>query len=406
MFNSAGIQQTGATLTICSDCGTVFISAVAVDNSGVVYVSLNGDSALIQGFAYSTPLQNPQEVAYWFNDSSGTYFAGISALNFDGTYVWAAIDGGSGSELAAYTPAALTATSGTLQVSQTITNSVSGAAGIAFDPRSATRGNIFLADSQWQSSETLPITIYSAANSYSYITPSFNDGANPALNTPAGIAIDSSGDVYVADSNNGAIDVYSAAALAYEYSPKPTASLSAKVGGVAIASGASAETLGTQVTYSWSAVGVPAGGTCTVYDNQDTPATFSGLELSGSITLPIPITGEYEVFVSCSYDGVPFTPSPGFTIFVPTPNVAITASVNGASIANGTSEPSDTLVTYEWVATGLPTGSTCNWSATYGGYNNGDPLVDILGLQVPTPDTLTVTCGNGTYSATGSFTVN
>jgi hypothetical protein len=403
VFNSAGVQQSGATITICPDCAIPQVTGVTVDNLGGVYASVNNNAPLIQVFAYTSPLQNPQNVAYWFTDSSGDAWNSITSINFDGRYVWAGIQTTHGPELAAYTPAALNGSTNP-QLSNRITTGVSTAAGIAFDPRGATQGNVLVADAQWQSSETSPITIYSAANSYSSITPNFIDGANPALNTPAGIAIDSSGNVYVADSNSNAIDVYTAAALTYEYSPEPAVSLSAKVGGVTIAQG-TAETPGTSVTYSWSASGVPAGGSCTLSDNLGT-TPIPGLPLSGSqvITIPLSVTGPYVVFVSCSYNSVPFTPTPGFTINPP--NVVITATANGVPIVAGAAAPDYALLEFQWVANGLPAASTCTWSVPGIGSVPGLPLTYGWGFNLfSTPFTFTITCGNGTYSAMASFAV-
>jgi hypothetical protein len=407
VFDSAGVQQTGATITICNDCAYAQITGVTVDNSGVVYASVSGSSPLIQVFAYASPLQNPQNVNYWFTDSSGDEWNSITSIGFDGLYVWAGIQTSNGSELAAYTPAALNGNTNPLQLSNRITNSVSTAAGIAFDERAATQGNILVADAQWQFAETSPITIYSASNFYSYITPNFNDTANPALNTPAGIAIDGSGNVYVADSNNSAIDVYTAAALAYEYSPEPAVSLSAAVGGAAIAQG-TAQAIGTPVTYSWTALAVPAGGSCTLSDNQDTPTVISNLPLSGSQTLSPPVTGDYTVFISCTYSNVQFTPTPSFTIYVPQPTITLTATVNGVPIVQPVTEPQYTLMFFHWNATNMPAGSTCGWSDTNSSYQNGQALQQSEGTENynPGPYTFTVNCGNGTYSApTATFTV-
>ena len=412
VFNSAGVQQTGATITICNDCANAQITGVTVDNSGVVYATINTydvsthtNSALIQVFAYASPLQNPQNVNYWFTDSSGDEWNSITSINFDGHYVWAGIQTTNGSELAAYTPAALNGATNPVQLSNRITNSVSVAAGIAFDARSATHGNILVADAQWQFAETSPITIYSAANFYSYITPIFNDGANPALNTPAGIAIDASGNVYVSDSNNSSIDVYAAASLAYQYSPEPGVSLSAAVNGTSISAGA-VEPIGTPVAYSWTAQGVPTGGTCTLSDNQDTPTVILNLPLSGSQTLAMPVTGAYVVFISCSYDNVQFTPAPSFTINVPTPSVVITATAYGVPIVAGAAVADYANIDFHWVASGMPAGSTCAETLSGVGGSSGLPLTFSLGFYLfSTPLTFNVTCGNGTYSATASFPV-
>lgn len=305
VFNSAGTPIPGATISLAG--GFANPVGVAVDAGGVVYVAFASDQAFIEVFTYPNGLNNgPVAGNSWSNDSTG-YYGQVNALAYDAAAntVLASIAYNAGWEVVSYTPAALQSTANNAVLNPTlITNNVAVPDGIAVDAG----GNVYVANAYYLGSATPAVTEISAGGAPINL---MLGTSNPPLQFPAGVAVDTSGNIYVADGTFSSIDVFNNAGL-FQYIAAPSVSLSATVNNVPVSSA----TVGSAVTYSWAASGVPAGGNCTLYDNND--YALLNLPLTGSQSLTIP-SGDnpYLVSLYCSYGGVSnYTPSSMVSIAV------------------------------------------------------------------------------------------
>jgi sugar lactone lactonase YvrE len=266
VYTQAGLAN--ATPSTAAAIPASYASAVTVDNNGIVYVATNPDNGVITAYQYQPlanqpAMSNPQQLTYWYYDSVG-YFNYLSALAFDGTHVLAVI---SGSEVEVYaTGSATTAGSllstvpnDTLTPVNTITNGLSNPVAVAVDASA----NIYLAQS---GSNT--VNEYSQSGVLGGLTLSAipNSGPPPsqypALANPAGVAVDGAGLIYVANTPNNTIDVYSAAGV-YLYEFLPLVSVGQP----------SLNADGISLTWTWTSLGEPATAKCSFTDTLNASST-------------------------------------------------------------------------------------------------------------------------------------
>jgi hypothetical protein len=132
------------------------------------------------------------------------------------------------------------------------------------------------------------------ASSYLQAVPPGQGNANPPLNGPAGLAVDPLGNLYVSNTQNNTIDVYSALTGDYQYDFLPLITLT-------LTQAANGYTL------TWTSLGIlPANASCTlttsdgVYQNAtESPQNSTGVPLnygysSATLSCPGAIALSYE----------------------------------------------------------------------------------------------------------------
>jgi hypothetical protein len=173
-------------------------------------------------------------------------FTQVGALAYNGNDIVVGI--GSPSAIGFYTPAQLSSTSPPPPAQAPITNGIGGPVSFAFD----SANNLYVANyfansvTRYVAQTGTPPTYSTTASAF---TPMLPSGMSPALQTPQGVAVDASGNVYIANSANNFIYVYNSSG-AYEYTVGVTASLGAS----------SPVALGGTSALTWSVSGLPAGG--------------------------------------------------------------------------------------------------------------------------------------------------
>jgi hypothetical protein len=262
-------------------------------------------------FQSSTPSSPFAQVATWSGDANG-YYSALNGVAVEGSNLLVA----TGSQVVSYALSDVQSTtanqndSNGLPIGVTIpvpastdTNAYLNGVNIAVDAAS----NIYVAagyadystavTSYPSAIATYSPIVYSAATGYSggtltnpsttypqAVQPVPNVTApNPALAGPGGLTVDASGNLYVSNSPNNTVDVYTASSGAYQYDFLPIVTLNATQTGPGA------------YTLTWTSINVePASASCTVvvsadegggtYSNQpqQNPQLSSGIVVSAS----------------------------------------------------------------------------------------------------------------------------
>ena len=285
VFDSTGNLLTNAAIT-----GLTRPLGVTVDGNGNVYVAENqGTTNDIKVFAYiAGPTAAPQLLTTQTQDASTptpVLFTSVGALAYNGHDIVVGI--GSPSAIGFYTPAQMSGLAPPPPAQAPITNGISGPVGLAFDSASNLYVSNYYSNTVTQyaaQAGTVP-TYPTTPSAFALTLPS---GMTPALQTPEGVAVDGSGNVYVDNSPNNFIYVYNSAG-AYQYTVGVTASLAATT--PVPPDGAS--------TLTWSVTGLPEGTACSMTSSDGTyqaqSVAVSGSENTNAVATP----GYYQATLSC-----------------------------------------------------------------------------------------------------------
>jgi YVTN family beta-propeller protein len=285
VFDTAGNLVTNAVIT-----GLTRPLGLTIDGNGHVYVAENQGSVNdIKVFAYNSgPTSAPQLLTTQTQDASSptpVLFTSVGALAYNGYDILVGI--GSPSAIGFYTPAQMGGLAPPPPAQAPITNGISGPVGLAFDAASNLYVSSYYTNSVTQytaQSGTVP-TYATTPTTFTLTLPS---GMTPALQTPEGVAVDGSGNVYVDNSPNNFIYVYDSAG-AYQYTVGVKASLAAT--SPVPPDGAS--------TLTWSVTGLPAGTLCSMTSSDGTyhaqSVAVSGSENTNAVTTP----GYYQATLNC-----------------------------------------------------------------------------------------------------------
>jgi beta-lactam-binding protein with PASTA domain/sugar lactone lactonase YvrE len=265
---------------------------IAVDTQGYVYVSCNGGEIgsyiyVYQNYNATTPMLTWTGDSNSSNGSNG-YFANMYGMTLDGSsllvgvsynYLTVQVVSYALTDLLSATANAVS--SSALPAGVTIQPPPSGdenaypsAVNIAVD----TGSNIYIATT-WGDYTTLVPTYPYAVASYSPIVydsmtgapsgaaqtnptgeastylapvPAGASGANPPLTGPGGLTVDSSGNLYVSNTQNNTVDVYTASAGAYLYDVLPLITLTVTPAD-------------SGYTLTWTSLGIlPSNASCTL----------------------------------------------------------------------------------------------------------------------------------------------
>jgi YVTN family beta-propeller protein len=285
VFDTTGNLVTNAAIT-----GLTRPLGITIDGNGHVYVAENqGSTNDIKVFAYTSgPTAAPQLIAMQTQDASTPTpvpFTSVGALAYNGYDIVVGI--GSPSAIGFYNPAQMSGLAPPPPAQAPITNGISGPVGLAFDSASNLYVSNYYSNTVTQyAAQTGTVPTYPATPSAFTLT--LPSGMTPALQTPEGVAVDGSGNVYVDNSPNNFIYVYNSAG-AYQYTVGVTASLAATT--PVPPDGASA--------LSWSVTGLPAGTLCSMTSSDGTyqaqSVAVSGSENTNAVTTP----GYYQATLSC-----------------------------------------------------------------------------------------------------------
>jgi YVTN family beta-propeller protein len=285
VFDTTGNLVSNAVIT-----GLTRPLGVTVDGNGHVYIAENqGSTNDIKVFAYNSgPAAAPQLLATQTQDASTPTpvpFTAVGALAYNGFDIVVGI--GAPSAIGFYTPAQMSGLAPPPPTQAPITNGISGPVGLAFDAAS----NLYVANyytntvTQYAEQPGAVSRYLATPTSFTLTLPS---GMNPALQTPEGVAVDASGNVYVDNTANNFIYVYNSAG-AYQYTVGVTASAAAS--SPVPPDGAS--------TLTWSVSGLPAGTLCSMTSSDGTyqaqSVAVSGSENTNAVTTP----GYYQATLTC-----------------------------------------------------------------------------------------------------------
>jgi len=285
VFDTTGNLVTNAVIT-----GLTRPLGLTVDGNGHVYVAENqGSTNDIKVFAYNSgPTAAPQLLAMQTQDASTPTpvpFTSVGTLAYNGYDIVVGI--GSPSAIGFYTPAQMSGLAPPPPAQSPITNGISGPVGLAFDSASNLYVSNYYSNTVTQyAAQTGTVPTYpTTPSAFALTLPS---GMTPALQTPEGVAVDGSGNVYVDNSPNNFIYVYNSAG-AYQYTVGVTASLAATT--PVPPDGAS--------TLTWSVTGLPEGTACSMTSSDGTyqaqSVAVSGSENTNAVATP----GYYQATLSC-----------------------------------------------------------------------------------------------------------
>jgi hypothetical protein len=288
--NSVAVfDTTGNLLSNAAITGLTRPLGLTVDNSGFVYVAENqGGTNDIKVFAYNSgPANAPVLVTTQTQDASipPVLFTSVGALAYNGFYIFVGI--GSPSAIGFYAPFQFDASTPPYPAQPPVTTGISGPVGIAFDSAL----NLYV--SNYYSNTVTQYAVQSGEEptylaTPTAFTPTLPSGMAPALQTPEGVAVDGSGNVYVDNTPNNFIYVYNSAG-AYQYTVGVTAS-------VAATSPVPPDGFS---TLTWSVTGLPAGTACSMTSSDGTyqaqPVAISGSENTNAVTTP----GYYQATLTC-----------------------------------------------------------------------------------------------------------
>jgi YVTN family beta-propeller protein len=285
VFDTTGNLVANAAIT-----GLTRPLGIAVDGNGYVYVAENqGSTNDIKVFAYSSgPTAAPTLMANQTQDASTptpVLFTSVGALAYNGYDIVVGI--GSPSAIGFYTPAQMAGLAPPPPAQAPISNGINGPVGLAFDSASNLYVSNYYSNTVTQyaaQAGTVP-TYTTTPTAFALTLPS---GMTPALQTPEGVAVDGSGNVYVDNSPSNFIYVYNSAG-AYQYTVGVTAS-------VAASSPVSPDGFS---TLTWSVAGLPAGTVCSMTSSDGTyhaqSVAVSGSENTNAVSTP----GYYQATLTC-----------------------------------------------------------------------------------------------------------
>ena len=285
VFDTAGNLLTNAVIT-----GLTRPLGLTVDGNGHIYVAENqGAVNDIKVFAYNSgPSNAPVLLTTQTQDASTptpVLFTSIGTLAFNGYDIVVGI--GSPSAIGFYTPAQLSGIAPPPPAQTPITSGISGPVGLAFDSASNLYVSNYYTNTVTQyaaQSGTVP-TYPATPTAFTLTLPS---GMTPALQTPEGVAVDGSGNVYVDNTPNNFIYVYNSTG-AYQYTVGVTSSLAAT--SPVPPDGVS--------TLTWSVSGLPAGTLCSMTSSDGTyqaqSVAISGSENTNAVSTP----GYYQATLNC-----------------------------------------------------------------------------------------------------------
>jgi hypothetical protein len=281
VFNSEGDLLSNAVIT-----GLTRPLGVTVDGNGNVYVAENeGTTNDIKVFSYvAGPTAAPVLVTTQTQDASNppVPFTQVGALAYNGSDIVVGI--GSPSEVGFYTAAQMSSGSPPPPAQSPITNGISNPVSFAFD----SANNLYVSNYFGNNVTQYVVQSGTYSTTPSAFTPTLPSGMSPALQTPQGVAVDASGNVYVANSANNFVYVYNSSG-AYQYTVGVTASLGAT----------SPVPLGGAATLNWSVSGLPASTQCSMTTSDGTyqsqSVAVSGSENTNAINAP----GYYQATLTC-----------------------------------------------------------------------------------------------------------
>jgi len=285
VFDTEGNLVTNAVIT-----GLTRPLGVTVDGNGHVYVAENqGSTNDIKVFVYNSgPTNAPALLATQTQDASTptpVLFTSVGALAYNGFDIVVGI--GSPSAIGFYTPAQMSGIAPPPPAQAPIINGISGPVGLAFDSAS----NLYV--SNYYSNTVTQYAVQPGSVSMylptpTAFTPTLPSGMGPALQTPEGVAVDGSGNVYIDNSPNNFIYVYNSAG-AYQYTVGVTAAVAAT----------SPVSPDGSSTLTWSVTGVPVGTLCSMTSSDGTyqaqSVAVSGSENTNAVTTP----GYYQATLTC-----------------------------------------------------------------------------------------------------------
>jgi hypothetical protein len=208
----------------------------------------------------------------------------VGALGYNGNEIVVGI--GSPSAIGFYTPAQMSGAAPPPPAQAPISNGVSGPVGLAFDASSNLYVSSYYSNTVTQyARQPGSVTYATTPTAFTLTLPS---GMTPALQTPEGVAVDGSGNVYVDNTANNLVYVYNSAG-AYQYTVGVTASIAAT--SPVPPDGVS--------TLTWSVAGLPAGTACSMTSSDGTYQAQSvgvaGSENTNAVTTP----GYYQATLNC-----------------------------------------------------------------------------------------------------------
>ena len=395
---------------------------VAVDSSGNVYIAdranhrvekvtsggtlsvfagTSSGGAPTAGAATSSRLNNPSGVAV---DSSGnvyiadTYNHRVEKVTPEGVLSIIAGTGTSGA------PTAGTATSSRLNQPM----------GVAVD----SSGNVYIADSANHRIEKVtPEGVLSIiAGSGSSGAPTAGTATSSALNTPTGVAVDSSGNVYIADSGNNQVEKVTSGGTLSVFAG--TGSAGAPTAGAATSSalwnpsGVAVDSSGNVYIAdrdSPRVEKVTSGGTLSVFAGTGVPGTpTAGAATSSKLDTPagVAVDSSGNVYIANRYAHIVAKVSVGSTISIPGAPTSPVASTTSFSSRGGSASVSFTapgsdggspVINYRVTATDVTNAGRGGQTAT----GTSSP-VSIGGLTVGDSYTFTVAATNGDASYYGA----
>jgi hypothetical protein len=397
--------------------GLLSVSGLAVDPNGAILVADNQSNA-IQILGYSAGLQAKATLTA---DEFSTPFQSVTALAYNNGYTaGGGLDGevalaiGGNSSLTFYYypyfdqtgPLGPPPPGGSLGSVSPIPTGTSGPTGIAFD---RTGQIVYVSNSSGA-----PLSAYQSSTDASGATTfapisGFALVGSPTAPTPAGVAVDATGNLYVADAAHNLIDVYNPAGV-FQYAIG-NLTLQAyphyATGGVAT----------TSANLTWSAPGLPSSASCTLSSSD---GAYSGTPVASSqgyngyLVTPAISTAPVTYTLSCSAPG--YSPQ---SASIQVPSVSLVPSyINNVSPSIGgaapTTAPKGTSYQYQLYAVGVTSAGSCVFNAPPVLSNDPvPPTYASIGYYFPNtagPYTVTYSCNTGgatpIQTNTASWTIN
>lgn len=374
VFNAAGQQVANATIPFNYGFeSSMSPVGVAVDGNGNVYVA-DSANAVVAVFNYPNGLTGaPALVRYWGRNAVG-YFT-PTAVSYNPTLdtiavAWQAFGQTSAvvTEYQASSACCLTSTSeppliGLVDDSTSPgapgANGPNGPTGIAFDANNLA----YVANGASNDAVVYNAASDSIAGAGVVGTPTvYTPG--PALSSPQGIAVDSTGSIYVANTPGNTVNVYNAAGI-FQY----TIGNMMAIGQPQYDSNYNALA---SAYIDWNSPGVPAGATCNLASSD---GVYAGTPVPSSSTFGQVVTPAVGALaggtpvtyaVSCTLPG---KTAPYATAYVQVPSVTITPSylfVNGATVTPTTAftrAPKGAGYQFNWSAAGIPSSGSCTFTS-------------------------------------------